>query len=171
MRSRSGSSSTSASSVSRSRSNSRPITAASVKHAQRLVAEACDSSADDIAHAARQSDLFEFPGDDPAAVLAEHDPTALAEVAEQLAGEERVPVGLSPHRVRESDAVVVEVVTSRGREQLDDIGVFEALQADSRDVGFAVQIGEQKIERIAPAEVRVAIACRRPSRSWVSTRR
>ena len=95
-------------------SNSRPITAAKHKHAQRFVAEAFDAPSDHVAHTGRKADLVEVVGDGPAAVVAEHDPARLAEMSDHLAGEERVPVGLAPQRVREPDTVVVEVVTGRG---------------------------------------------------------
>ncbi len=110
--------------------------------AQRLIAEARDPSTDDIAHAARQSDLFEFPRDGPAAVLVNDDPSALAEMAEQLAGEERVAVRLASQRVREPDPIVVKVVTSCGREQLDEVGVLQPFEREAGDVGFPMQVGQ-----------------------------
>ena len=117
------------------------------QHPQRLVAESLDASADDVADAARQAELVELAGEDPSAVVVEHDPARLAEVAEQLAGEERVPVGLAAKRVGEADAVVVEVVARRRGQQVHDVGVVETVQGEAGDVGFAVQIGEQLGER------------------------
>ncbi len=139
--------------------------------AQGFVAEAFDASADDVADTGREAELFELAGEGPAAVVALDDPAGLAEVAEQLGGEERVPVGLAPHRVGEADPVVVEVVTRRGGEQLDELVVFEAAERDAGDVGFAVHVGQQLRERIAAGEVGVAEACRRSSRSSVSSKR
>ena len=101
------------------------------QHAQRFVAEAFDAPADDVADAARQAELVEVTGDGPAAVVAEHDPARLAEMAQHLGGEERVAVGLAPQRVREPDAGVVEVVTGRRRQQLDQLGRLRGPRARS----------------------------------------
>ena len=73
--------------------------------------------------------VVEIPGDGPAAVVAEHDPARFAEMAQQLAGEERIPVGLAAQRVREPDPGVVEIMTGRSRQQLDDLDVVQAASA------------------------------------------
>ena len=79
--------------------------------AQRFGAEAFHAPPHHVADARRKADVIEIVGDGPAAVVAEHDPTRLAEMSYHLAGEERVPVGLSPQGVRQPDTRVVEVMT------------------------------------------------------------
>ena len=78
--------------------------------AQRFGAETFDAPSHHVAHARRKADFIETVGDGPAAVVTEHDPTRLGEVSYHLAGEEGVPVGLSPQRVRQPDTGVVKVI-------------------------------------------------------------
>ena len=98
--------------------------------AQRFVTEPLDPSSHDVADAGRQAELVEIVGDGPAAVVAEHDPARLPEMAQELGGEERIAVGLAAQRVREPDTGVVELVTGGRRHQLDQLVVFEAGERD-----------------------------------------
>ena len=72
----------------------------------------------------------------------------LGQMAENLGDEERVPVGLAVHRVREPDRRVAEAMT-RGRfHQCDDTGVVEAGQFDVRDAAQPMQRGQGLDERV-----------------------
>ena len=77
---------------------------------QRFGAEAFHAPPHHVADAGGKADVIETVGDGPAAVVTEHDPARLGEVSNHLAREERVPVGLSPQRVRQPDTGVVKVI-------------------------------------------------------------
>ena len=105
-----------------------------------VLSESPDPHADHLAHAVGQRDPFERC---PAAT---HRPFASwtmapvsVRVAQDLADEERVAVGLAIHGVGETDRGVVERVTGGRLHQGDDTGVIEPGQLDARDAVLAMQ--------------------------------
>ncbi len=130
------------------------------QHPEGFVTETLDAPADDVADARRQAEVLELTGDGPATVVTQHDVAVLAEVAKDLTGEERVAVGLPAQGMREPDPGVIELVAGRGRDQLDQLVVFQTAELHPGDVRFAVQIREQLRQRVPPTEVGVAIGAR-----------
>ena len=74
------------------------------------------------------------------------DRPGLGQVAEHLAHEERVAVGLAIHRMGETHRGVVEGVPGGGFHERHDAGVVESGQLDARDAVLSMQ-RRQRLEQ------------------------
>jgi hypothetical protein len=127
------------------------------QHVPAVLAEALDPPVDDLAHALRQAQRVELADELPAAVRRPHDRTRLREVAQDLAHEERVAVGLSRDLARERQPRRVQLVTGRVLHQRDDRGLAQTAQGQPPDALLAAQVGEDIHERVIARDVAVAV--------------
>src|SRR5947209_11649566 len=88
-------------------------------------AEARDALPEYLADALRKAALRQAGADAPVASRVDVDRSRLAQVAEQLAGVERVAVGLLEELVGERDRGGVESAAGGALEQLDDVAAIE----------------------------------------------
>ena len=114
-----------------SRSKSRPITAAVRQHAPGLRSEAPDPGPDHLPHAVRQGHPVGAVLRHPPSRGVQVDGPGLGEVAQDLAHEEGVAVGLPVQRMGEVDGGLVEGVPGGRLHQGHDPGVVEAGQLDA----------------------------------------
>ena len=128
------------------------------EYPQHLIPQTFDSSTHHITDTSRQPQLIEVAGDRPTAVVPKHNAAGFTQVAQELASEERVSIGLAPKRVRESNAVVIEHMTSGRRHQLDHLVIFKPLQHHPGDTRSAVEISQQRVEQITAPEIGLAIS-------------
>ena len=71
--------------------------------------------------------------------------------------EERVPVGLAVHRMRETDPASSRSLTGGGFQEREDPGVVEAGQLDPRHAGLAAQRRERVEQRMRLGQLVVAV--------------
>ncbi len=128
------------------------------EYPQRLIPQTFHSSTHHITDTSRQTQLIEVAGDRPMAVVPKHNAAGFTEVAQQLASEERVSIGLAPKRVGESNAVVIELMTGGRRHELDHLVIFKPLQHHPGDTRTAVEISQQRVEQITAPEIGLAIS-------------
>ena len=143
--------------ASRSRSKSRPITAASDNTRSASGPSRPTRAPITSRTLSGSADLLEGVGGDPSAGGVLGDRPGLGEVAEHLAHEERVAVGLAIHRVGETHGGVVEGVPGGGLHERHDAGVVEPGQLDARDAVLSTQRGERLEQRVGARQLAVAV--------------
>ncbi len=79
------------------------------------------------------------------------------EVPQELAHEERAAVGLGIHGVGQGELAALQVVAGQGLHHGHGLAVGEAPQAEPLDAALPAQLGQQVGERMASADVGVAV--------------
>ena len=127
------------------------------QHPADVVAEPIHPADHDVADAARERGVVEVDGEYVAAGVVERDGTVLVEVTEELAGEERVAVGLLVERAGKRESVGLHLVTGRALHQREELLVAQPAQRGAVDPGLTAEVGEERGERMVSGEVGVAI--------------
>ena len=124
---------------------------------RRVRPEALDTTSHDVADALRQVEIGELAAQHPPSVVVQVDRIRVVEVAQELPGEERVAAGLPVERVGEPDPVLVELVPGGGRHVLRELVVVEPHEPPPAHAWLAVEVGEERGQRVATREVGVAV--------------
>ena len=119
-----------------------------------LVRQHRQTAADHVPHPFGQNEALDarHPG-----AVALGDRSRLAEVAEDLADEERVPGRLLVEGGGEFQPVGRQLVTRRRRHELDDLVGVETLQGDALDLASAAQLGQHGRQGVATVDIGVAV--------------
>ena len=121
-----------------------------------LRAEPTQASSDDLADALRQPDHVRGHRRRPPTVLLVQD-AGLGEVAEHLADEERVALGLLSNDACEVTAAAPCLLPRGPLEEVDDVFGGEAVERDALDALDPAEVGEHLSQRITALQVGVAI--------------
>ena len=110
--------------------------------------QSSDPRTDHLAHAVGQGHLIQGTRCRPPPRRVLVDGPGLRQVAQHLAHEERVTVGLAMHGMGEAHRGVVEGVPSGGLQQRHHAGVIEPGQVDAGDAALSMQCGQGVEQRV-----------------------
>jgi hypothetical protein len=124
------------------------------------------SPADDVSYSFGNAEFAEIGAQHPAAVLL-LDGTRFREVPQHLGDEERVAFRLAPHHPGQLlRLLAIETVAGGG---LDEGGHCDGVEARDRqplDLAVAPQLGEEVAQRMAPADLAVAVGADNEQPQW-----
>ena len=118
--------------------------------------QARQAAADDIEDALGQVDIVERTTDRPAAGDL-HDDVALHEVSQHLVGEERIARGPLDEGGREGPALIIELITRRGRHQVLDALLIKPAQRQTLNAHRAMDVGEEPAERVRAVDLGISV--------------
>ena len=134
------------------------------EHGVRGLGELSESTPDHLPYPLGQAGLVEGRARPPSATFL-HQPARLDEVAQHLADEERVALGLAPQGCGEVAPLGVEVVATGPDEQRGDALAVEPGERDPARPPLAAKIGQHPGERMRAVDVGVAVRREHQDRS------
>ena len=120
------------------------------------VAEPGDAPADHLAHAHRKPLRAEVGRRDPSA-FGLCDGADFGEVAQDLADEEGIALGLMHQDVAEREAVFAHFMTCEALHELEHLSAAQPGEMDAADAVFPVQRGERAREGVGPVDFGIAV--------------